>query len=482
MCGLSFIFNADTYATGVDKFLKDAFLAGQVRGTDGSGMFQVMPSGKVEKVKKAVNASDFLEYRATEELLASSNRSSATVCHVRSATQGTIVDANAHPFEVTRPDGTKLIGVHNGTIADYHRKVGSEDHDVDSAWLFEKLATDGADAFAGFEGAYALIWYDTRTPDQIWTARNDKRPLYYAYTDNRKTMIGASELGMLGWLADRNGLKLWKDKDGFSFFYFNPGRIYSINLKDVTDVKNYEALEFDAQLKLYVKPVVATPLTRTGNIVQNGPNGSWSAGAHNDGRYADGWPHQQGQRSGYVSQSTEAYKLAQQTRILEATKHAMKLNDTKPVTNDDNTELEEGIKAAIAAVTKDDSSQLQYLSAPITRSVLPKEMDTARSMGMYGLVVKVDPVMYDDDADIMYVTFKTHENGADVDYDGMVRTCGQQLRLAIEFGMDPVEMSVCGAQVSKYGSVPLCILSHIAVGAPRHAFNAASEDEVRVVH
>jgi len=43
-------------------------------------------------------------------------------------------------------------------------------------------------------------------------------------------------------------------------------------------------------------------------------------------------------------------------------------------------------------------------------------------------------------------------------------------------------MSVCGAQVSKYGSVPLCILSHIAVGAPRHAFNAASEDEVRVVH
>ena len=257
MCGISFVLSEDTYATGTDKFFRDSLITNQVRGTHSTGVFQITKAGVISTAKRALNASAFIETLDAKSLIEATPRSRATVGHVRHATQGGVSDKNAHPFLVTRPDKTRVVGVHNGTLRGWKDKEGGKDQDVDSAWAFVKFAEEGPfDAFEYFNGAFAFVWYDERYPDHIFMARNDERPLHFLISKDNKTIVGCSELGMLGWLAERNGIEISK-KHGGSMFYVAPGYVYKFSLKNIGQFERTEYPKYDPATTIVQKPQTA---------------------------------------------------------------------------------------------------------------------------------------------------------------------------------------------------------------------------------
>lgn len=245
MCGLTFVINRNSLATRLGDFFSDAMIANQVRGLDAAGLFQIDRTGSLFCKKKAVSASELLRDSQVQHIIRDANRCPLTVGHVRHATSGDrYSDSNAHPFVFERDDGSKVVGVHNGTLKGWRDKRGGEEKDVDSAWAIGLIAEDGLDAFASFNGAYAFIWWDSMDPDSVWIARNSERTLFYYISDDGQTILGASELGMLGWLAERNGYS--KHKNGYTgLHYFEPGKAYKLSTKNVGQIKSFLLPTYD---------------------------------------------------------------------------------------------------------------------------------------------------------------------------------------------------------------------------------------------
>jgi hypothetical protein len=230
------------YAHRAGDFFINSLMANQVRGTDSTGIFQVDRENHISWRKQAINATDFVTDTTTKLQLNRATSMMVNVGHVRAATSGSVTTENAHPFEAERSDGTRIIGVHNGSlVSGWKDKPFGKDFAVDSDWMMHMLAQEGADAFEHFNGAFALVWYDTKHPDHIFMARNKDRPLCYMVTEDRRSMLGASELGMLTWLAGRNQFKLAKDGPFKTPFYLADGKIYKFSLKELG---NFEKFDF----------------------------------------------------------------------------------------------------------------------------------------------------------------------------------------------------------------------------------------------
>lgn len=244
MCGIVFAIAADKQTHyKVDDYLRDAFLASQVRGLDGAGLYQVGRDGTMRWHKTDQPASIFIQDENTMKELRAANESLLTVGHVRAATHGVVSTENAHPFKVTRDDGSILLGVHNGSIPSWKSKKNASKYEVDSEWLFNLIAEDGFEAFEQFEGAFALVWYDSRHPHSVFMTRNDQRPLNFMIDKESKTILGASEVGLLGWCAQRNNF-LPKPGEAPAFF-LNPDTIYEFDLKELGKYKRYQRPKYD---------------------------------------------------------------------------------------------------------------------------------------------------------------------------------------------------------------------------------------------
>src|SRR5690606_34142878 len=72
--------------------------------------------------------------------------------HTRYATQGSVSDANAHPFKYG-----KIIGSHNGMVHAPHKYV------VDSEYLFDTINKKGYKGLEDCEGYWGLSWYNKKT-------------------------------------------------------------------------------------------------------------------------------------------------------------------------------------------------------------------------------------------------------------------------------------------------------------------------------
>lgn len=177
------------------------------------------------------------------------------MCHVRAATVGNITDMNAHPFEAYKESGAKITGIHNGTLRNWRGHETAKDFTVDSDWAFQMIAEHGEDAFQYFDGAYAMIWYDEEAPGHVFMARNDERPLHFMYGEDGKTIYGASEAGMLGWIAERNGIKMSKDEAKAGIFYLTPGLLYKFSLEEVGVYDSWELPKLDMRLLPKPEPV-----------------------------------------------------------------------------------------------------------------------------------------------------------------------------------------------------------------------------------
>lgn len=267
MCGIHGIIKAaklkpsqkihDTsFGKGEREFIQSGFVAGALRGMDSSGIFQLDNKLQPYIHKLPIMGPIFIEDKVSRQFINDTANSPITLCHVRAATEGKVSLNNAHPFMVERDDGTSLIGVHNGTLSNWRYKAGKEasNFSVDSEWALAHIADEGADSFEDFDGAYSFVWWDEKQPTRVMFARNKDRPMMFLRTKNKKSVLFASEAGMLSWLAKRHEVDV-EDRVYFS----EPGHMYSVDFDaDTLELKDLGELP-------QKKSTAIAPVTRARN-------------------------------------------------------------------------------------------------------------------------------------------------------------------------------------------------------------------------
>lgn len=231
MCGIFGVLSGDrTTSKAMDDFLYDALQTGQLRGVHGTGVVGVKAAGTVHHLARAVIGTEFLSDGWSGDILKEIPACKLVIGHNRQTTQGQNIDEHCHPFKYDN-----VVGVHNGTVGSWvcDKIDPDESHPVDSARIYAALdkADDPVEVLKKINsGAYALVWYDTRT-ESLYFARNDQRPMYMAETT--KGLLWASELGMLQWLMARNKVTY----DGVSFSPLDTHALYRIPLNDTSAVE-----------------------------------------------------------------------------------------------------------------------------------------------------------------------------------------------------------------------------------------------------
>ena len=416
MCGIVFTINDDAYCTNLDDWFADALLASQVRGLHSTGMFQVDKDGST-LFKKDVNASEFLSLEGAKKLLRTVPMRGASVGHVRHATSGSISAENAHPFRAERDDGSYIIMVHNGSLQGWRNKKESSRFQVDSEWMAHMLAMEGHDAFEYFNGAFALVWYDSNHPDSLFMARNKERPLHYIIANDGKTIIGCSELGMLGWLSHKHNLELDEKSQFNSPYYLEEGKIYKFNMKNVGEFSIVDYPKYDPSTSLppaATLPVAITPKYR---------------GRYDDDLYDD--DINDSMWGPYGSYSMANYLEDEQTEVLEGVKTALRKARTSLVTTETPLLTIEGIDDPPIEAFDEEPDYIDkgavHLTTINTSSATKNEIAKAKKTGVFGMVVRFCGIIYDPSTSSLLGTFSLFENGDWVEQDAEMRFITQQI-------------------------------------------------------
>jgi hypothetical protein len=191
------------------RFLEYSAVAGTLRGDDSTGAFFVSDSttGTADWCKVLGDGHTFVSHKEAQSRLTYQKVSHywAAVGHNRSATRGSVILDNAHPFQ----EGDITL-VHNGTLDTLwglpsRTRADETTFEVDSHLICHNLALHSVDEVVdALSGAFTLIWHDAR--DQtLRMIRNDQRPLHLMHCAAEGTMLFASEPDMLWWLAGRAG-------------------------------------------------------------------------------------------------------------------------------------------------------------------------------------------------------------------------------------------------------------------------------------
>lgn len=206
MCGLvGFItFGKTPIGVAADKrkFIYEGLYLSALRGMDSSGIALIgAPDVTPLIYKKAMAAPDFLQLKQTLKVIANVDRARAVLGHARSATLGEVSDQNAHPFQ---HDAITLI--HNGTLRNYRGMTAGYSGEVDSDHVCHALAHNPAkEVLEKVDGDYCLIWHDS-VEKTFNIAKNEGRPLTWAYIDAWNGLAFASEMGTLAAVLARNGI------------------------------------------------------------------------------------------------------------------------------------------------------------------------------------------------------------------------------------------------------------------------------------
>lgn len=267
MCGIFGTVTGKARNSKLISFVKDGFIASQVRGSDSSGMTLVdtIVKGRLAGVQKLpVCGTMFLQDKAADHLIDNVDGiGNMSICHVRAATSGKVTLNNAHPFIVESTDGRaerELVGVHNGTLQGWASHKDGKYFNVDSEWALAQIFEHGIEAFRStIKGAYCFVWYDSDERKTLNFALNDQRHMFIAFTKN-DDMLYASEAGMLYWLAERNDLAI----DG-EVLQLNPDYHYQF---EVGKVREYTKVKLP-------KPVAAVSSVST---TSTGTTGGYTSG------------------------------------------------------------------------------------------------------------------------------------------------------------------------------------------------------------
>lgn len=226
MCGMFGVISGEPRYSPATKFMRDSFLAGQVRGTDSSGIIQIDAKGNLLTHRAALPGTTFLQDSLADKMLSDSDDAWCTLGHNRHATTGGKLYRSAHPFTFVDGNGDpSFAGMHNGTLTGWD----SQKYISDTHWAMDRIQKNGVDAVKTMNGAFAFFWVDSQEdPNIVNFVRNKERPMHMAFVKDKKVALFSSEAGMLYWIAERNDIDLEEE----SVLCLSTDTHYKFNIKD----------------------------------------------------------------------------------------------------------------------------------------------------------------------------------------------------------------------------------------------------------
>lgn len=196
MCGLFGAVGTALNKKDVEAVKELGFLSA-LRGMDSTGVgFAFRKMGKKERnttyfswMKSIDHSVDFLWAGDFDRIVAQHKDTLCVMGHTRAATCGSVKKDNAHPFHAAH-----IIGAQNGCVPKYRLEAKDGDK-TDSELLIRSIAAKGlleALDLAGHSAEYAVSYLDSHH-NELVLVRNDKRPLAYCFTEDKKKLFWASD-------------------------------------------------------------------------------------------------------------------------------------------------------------------------------------------------------------------------------------------------------------------------------------------------
>ncbi len=222
-------------STSIIPFVEQGLIINSLRGDDGTGLFMVSETGKLETYKKPLPGWDFVQLDKAKKMLSmNAIKCRFVVAHNRATTRGDDSVDHTHPVQ----HGCITL-VQNGTLTGYHELGKGETHDTTAVAiaLHEAQVAGKAekDVLCKLNGPFVLIWYNA-VKNSLFIARNAGRPLWLGFIEEGKGLLFASEPTMMSWLADRNHITLKSVKE-LKEFHINE---IPLDVKDKTVIKKFE--------------------------------------------------------------------------------------------------------------------------------------------------------------------------------------------------------------------------------------------------
>jgi len=176
-----------------------------IRGADSTGLAIISP--RFHNIwKSTLSSQELVAHSDWDTIMASVDRgTTAVIGHVRFATHGDVTARNSHPFSIGG-----VIGAHNGVIYNHDalsKKLGVKSQ-VDSEAIFGAIDRFGAkEGLEKLNGDYALTFVKDN-PYEIYLARENSRPMNYAYWKKARTLFWASTEDILQYALRMSGLVL----------------------------------------------------------------------------------------------------------------------------------------------------------------------------------------------------------------------------------------------------------------------------------
>jgi len=247
--------------------MKQGCISGIFRGEDSTGLVQISRKFDSRVLKMPFDGYIFAQQKKVKQAFDNVDSNFATIVHHRAATHGTVSMDNCHPFE-HKAGERYVVGVHNGTIHTFSRNEDGKSFDVDSDWLYHRIARDGAMKALGSlsGGSYALVWAE-KPSDKIFMAVNEQRPLAFAFVRGLNAMVLASEHAHLWYLAWRNGIEVEQ------IMYPAVDTIYEFDPKgDLRDYKTHDIEKIKYKPPAYSAPSYSSAPPVNQVVRQHGVN------------------------------------------------------------------------------------------------------------------------------------------------------------------------------------------------------------------
>jgi predicted glutamine amidotransferase len=253
MCGL--VGAAGKLGSNEERMFKRLLEFDTVRGPHSTGVLFVSSAGATEVIKRVGTPWDFYQFKAVDEKFRLFH--SVLMGHNRWATQGKINNTNAHPFEIDT-----IIGAHNGTLTTRYQLDDHAKFDVDSENIFHHMENHGIqETTPKLNGAFALTWWDKKDRSLNFI-RNDQRPLFYVFSDDKKSLFWASEVWMLTVAAHHAVVKLGKIEELPIGVHYR----FDVPLGPLATAKEFDK-PVAVKCELYTPPVYNTGTYYGGNKV-----------------------------------------------------------------------------------------------------------------------------------------------------------------------------------------------------------------------